>query len=234
MPLIQIQQELRSLASPMQAKNLARFFKTGKGDYGEGDKFLGIKMPEIRNIVRKNFKTTPWRELEILIKSPHHEERMLCLLILVAQYKKAEPAEQEKIYTFYLTNTKFINNWDLVDLTAEHIVGAYLADKDQKNLLKLAKSKLLWNRRIAVMATFYFIKKDQPEITLKLAEVLLNDKHDLIHKAVGWMLREIGKRCSETIEEEFLKKNYQKMPRTMLRYATERFSEEKRQFYLKK
>ena len=167
-----------------------------------------------------------------MLESEWHEERLAALFILVAKFKKADDKEKEKIYKFYLANTKSINNWDLVDLSAPNIVGSYLYNKDASVIFKLAKSKYLWERRIAILSTFYFIKEGDPKISLEIAEILVNDKHDLIQKAVGWMLREVGKRCGQDIEEQFLQKHYKTMPRTALRYAIERFDEPKRKFYL--
>ena len=223
---------LKKEANAKRAKSSLWFFKTGKGDYGEGDRFLGINNPVARKIA-KDFSDLPIKYLSQTIKSKFHEERLITLLILVSKFNRAATAGEEKIFNFYLKHTKYINNWDLVDLSAHQIVGAYLEHKDKKILYKLAKSKSLWERRIAVISTFHYIKNKNPQHSLKIAEILVNDKHDLIHKAVGWMLREIGKRCGEEIEERFLKKHYKTMPRTMLRYAIERFNDKKRKFYLK-
>jgi 3-methyladenine DNA glycosylase AlkD len=220
--------DLKKLADREQAKNLQRFFKTGVGDYSEGDIFWGIKVPVTRQIAKKYYGLD-FKAVEKLIKNPVHEVRLCSLLILVKKYQD----NPELAYKIYLRNTKYINNWDLVDLTAPQIVGAYLDDKEQSILGKLARSKSLWERRIAILATFHFIKKKQPELTLKIAEILVNDSHDLIQKAVGWMLREVGKCCSQQIEEDFLNQHVKTMPRTMLRYAIERFPEPKRRYYLK-
>jgi len=226
-----IQKELRRLADKQIAEHSQRFFKTGKGQYGQGDKFLGIRVPVLRKLARQ------YRGVSIdaacrLLKSEFHEERLLALLLLVAMFRKANDERRRAIYTLYLENTRFINNWDLVDCSAEHIVGAYLRGGDKKPLYELAVSDMLWERRISIMSTFHFIKHGEFADTLKIAEILLADNEDLIHKAVGWMLREIGKRNIET-EEKFLKKYYRQMPRTMLRYAIEKFPEPKRQRYLK-
>ncbi|MFA5103742.1 MAG: DNA alkylation repair protein [Candidatus Margulisiibacteriota bacterium] len=229
---MQIEIYLRSLASKEKAKILSGFFKTGPGQYGEGDVFLGITVPKIRKAV-KAFEGITLAELKILLGSKYHEERLAALLILVAQYKKGDEFLRKKIFQLYLTNTRHINNWDLVDLSAEHIVGQYLSDRPKDLLYKLAKSKDLWERRISVLSTFAYIKEGECDETLKISEMLLKDDHDLIHKAVGWMLREVGKRCSMQKEEAFLKKHYKIMPRTMLRYAIERFPEKKRQMYLR-
>lgn len=228
-----LKQELQKKADKEQAKNLQRFFKTGKGEYGEGDIFLGVMVPEQRKIA-KEFSELPLTDLSKLIKSKIHEERLICLFILVNQFQKGNDQKQEEIYRFYLKHTKHINNWDLVDLSAPKIVGAYLEDKDKFILYKLAKSKNIWDKRIAILSTFYFIYKGRPEDTLKIALILKNDDHDLIHKAVGWMLREVGKKCGQNIEEKFLRRYYKEMPRTMLRYAIEKFPEKKRKFYLGK
>lgn len=225
------QQQLKKLANPKKAIGVARFFKTGKGEYGEGDVFLGITVPQIR-IIAKQCKDLSLKEIEKLLQSKIHEERLLALIILVNQFKKADEGNQKQIFDLYLSNTKYINNWDLVDCSAEYIVGGYLMNRS-KNILKLlAQSNLLWERRIAIMATFHFIKQKQHEHTFTIAKILVKDEHDLIHKAVGWMLREVGKRISEAIEEAFLQQHYQQMPRTMLRYAIERFDEKKRKKYL--
>ena len=235
----ELQKELRKLANPEKAKILAMFFKTGKGEYGEGDIFLGITVPEQRKVaVRYNLPagkagTLDFRNIQKLLNSKIHEERLVALLILVEQYKKVDEANKNKIFDFYLKNTKRINNWDLVDLSAPKIVGRHLLDKDRSILYKFARSANLWERRIAILATFWFINKLQFSDALKIGEILIKDKHDLIHKAVGWMLREIGKR-NQKVEEDFLKKFYKIMPRTMLRYAIERFSEDKRKFFLDK
>ena len=228
-----IKKELRSEASIKKVKTLQRFFKTGVGQYGEGDIFLGVTVPDSRKIAIK-YKELSFPEITELLKSKIHEERLVALLILVNNFKEGVESKKEKIFDFYLRNTYFVNNWDLVDLSADKIVGAYLLDRKDKGILyKLANSENLWERRIAIVATFNFIKNGETKDTLKISKLLLGDGHDLIHKAVGWMLREIGKRSLED-EERFLRKHYKKMPRTMLRYAIERFSEEKRRIYLKK
>ena len=226
-----IQAKLRGLAKKENAEVAQRFFKTGPGEYGEGDKFLGIRVPVLRKLA-KEYQAISVGEAEKLLKSPIHEERLLALFILIRIYSKGVEFVKKRIYDFYLNNTKFINNWDLVDASAEHIVGHFLLDKRKDPLFRLAKSKNLWERRISIMATFCFIKCQKYSDTLEISEVLLHDKEDLIHKAVGWMLREVGKR-NLPLEEEFLKAHYKDMPRTMLRYAIERFPESKRQLYLK-
>jgi 3-methyladenine DNA glycosylase AlkD len=231
MTIEKIKKRLKQLANKEKAEVLQRFFKTGPGEYGEGDVFIGAKVPDLRKVA-KDFRDISIKDVMVLLESAIHEERLLALLILVRQYAKGNETTQKGIYTLYLNNTKYINNWDLVDVTAQHIVGDYLMDKNKAPLYRLAKSEDLWERRISIMATFYFIKHERYQDTLKIAAILLNDKEDLIHKAVGWMLREIGKR-DRVIEETFLKQHYQGMPRTMLRYAIEKFSEPKRQQYLK-
>lgn len=225
--------ELRKLATPAKAKASSWFFKTGPGQYGEGDKFLGVTVPEQRKIA-KQFKDLSLKEVEKLIMSPWHEERLTSLFILVYRYEKADPAIKKQIYDFYLSNSKWINNWDLVDCSAEYIVGEWLKDKPTKIkvLLKLAGSELLWDRRIAMIATFAFIKEGSPDATLLIAEKLLSDKHDLIQKAVGWMLREVGKRVDRVVLFQFLDQYGSTMPRTSLRYAIEHLQPNQRQHYL--
>ena len=227
----QIEARLLCLADAEFATHSQGYFKTGVGEYGAGDRFLGIRMPALRRLV-KEFKDTGPDVAETLLKSPFHEQRLFALLLLVARFQKGPSAEQELIYTLYLHNTRWINNWDLVDSSAHLIVGAWLETRDRSILYKLAKSDTLWERRIAIMATFHFIRQNDYSDALRLTEVLLHDPEDLIHKAVGWMLREIGNRDRQ-VESNFLQKHYQKMPRTMLRYAIEKFPEEKRQCYLK-
>ena len=231
MTIQQIKKQLTQLAKKEKAEILQRFFKTGPGEYGEGDVFIGVKVPDLRKLA-KDFHDIAIKDVIILLESAIHEERLLALLILVSKYVKGNETAKKEIYELYLNKTKYINNWDLVDVTAQHIVGAYLMDKNKAPLYRLTKSEDLWERRISVMATFCFIKRERYEDTLKIAKILLNDKEDLIHKAVGWMLREIGKR-DMVIEEAFLKQHYKEMPRTMLRYAIEKFPESKRQQYLK-
>jgi len=228
MKLSELKEELRFKANPEKAKLLQGFFKTGKGEYGEGDIFLGVVVPESRKIAKK-YADLALADVEKLLHSKIHEERLTALLILVDKFHAGK--EQKKIYNFYLQNTKYINNWDLVDLSAHKIVGAYLTDKSKSILIKLARSRNLWERRIAVIATFSFIKDNRFKESLKIAKILLNDEHDLIQKAVGWMLREVGKRDLKT-EESFLREYCKKMPRTMLRYAIEKFPERKRKRFL--
>jgi len=222
--------ELQDKSNPEQAKILQRFFKTGEGEYGEGDIFLGVKVPEQRKIAKKYYGLGLYK-LQELLNSKTHEHRLTAIIILGEKYKRAKEEEKENIFNFYLKNTKNINNWDLVDLSAPGIVGSFLLNKDKKILYELSRSKNLWEKRIAIISTFAFIRKEEFEDVLAISELLLNDEHDLLHKAVGWMLREIGKRDLE-VEEEFLKQHYKDMPRTMLRYAIEKFEEEKRKKYL--
>lgn len=227
----EIQQHLTTLSDSADAQFLQGFFKTGPGQYGEGDLFRGIRVPVLRRLV-KQFSTLTLPENEQLLHSPYHEDRLLALLLLVNSYRTSDNARQAAIYELYLANTAYINNWDLVDSSAEHIIGAWLWDKSRVPLQQLATSVSLWERRIAILATFHYIKKHEFNEALRIAGLLLHDREDLMHKAVGWMLREIGKRNPER-EEEFLAEHYRTMPRTMLRYAIEKFPEQRRQAYLK-
>lgn len=229
-----IKADLKSLAEEERAKSSLRFFKTGKGEYGEGDQFIGVKVPDQRKVAKRYYKTTSMEEVGELLESKIHEHRLTALLVLVYKFEKASKTEQAEIAKFYLKNAKRVNNWDLVDSSAPQIVGGYLTDEveERKILYKFAESKNLWERRIAVLATFRFISQGDFEDFLKISEILLKDAHDLIHKAVGWGLREVGKR-DFMAEEKFLDRYYKVMPRTMLRYAIEKFDEEKRQSYLK-
>ena len=227
--------ELKKVSSPQKAQILQKFFKTGLGEYGEGDIFLGVTVPQQREIVKKYWEID-LKNVEKLLQTKIHEYRLTALLILVKKFEQAlkekDSKKQKQILELYLKNIKYINNWDLVDLTAPNIVGNYLLDKDRSVLYRLVVSPNLWARRISILATYAFIKKGEYKDTLKIAEILLKDQEDLIQKAVGWMLREVGKRISQDIEESFLKKYYQIIPRTMLRYAIERFEEVKRKKYL--
>lgn len=227
-----IRTALREYANETDAIVLQRYFKTGPGEYGEGDRFLGVRVPATRLVARK-YRGIPLADTLALLHSDFHEERLLALIVFTHKYQKGSPDEQTEIYRIYLNNTRYINNWDLVDISAEHIVGAYLINKSRKPLHVMAHSKSMWERRIAIMSTFHFIRNDDFDETLKIAETLVHDTEDLLHKAVGWMLREVGKRDRKK-EELFLKKHYQRMPRTMLRYAIEKFPENLRQQYLKK
>jgi len=232
----ELEKKLSEKANPDKAKILQRFFKTGKGEYGEGDIFLGIVVPEQR-LIAKEFSHLKLEDIQELLDSKIHEKRMIGLFILIKKFEKACKEKNEKIkkeiFEFYLKNAGKgnINNWDLVDLSAPNIVGKYLSDKDRDILYELAKSDNLWERRIAILGTFAFIRGNEFEDSLEISKILLRDLHDLIHKAVGWMLREIGKR-DVSVLEDFLKTHYRTMPRTMLRYAIEKFPEEKRKRYL--
>jgi len=226
----QIFVELNGRADPARARILQGFFKTGPGEYGEGDVFLGITVPELRKIA-KVYGQLPRSEIQKLLYSPIHEARVLALMILVLHFLREDGRGQDSIYRFYLRLTARINNWDLVDLSAPTIVGAYLAQRDKRPLLRLTKSKNLWERRIAILATFYFIRAGEFGWTLRLAQQLLHDPHELIHKAVGWMLREVGKRDQAALRM-FLDRHHPGMPRVMLRYAIERLPERIRKHYL--
>jgi 3-methyladenine DNA glycosylase AlkD len=231
MTIDDIRTRIAELASPEHAAMAQRYFKTGKGEYGEGDQFVGLRVPQVRALV-KELAALPMPQVKRLLASKIHEERLLALLILVRQYQKGDAATRAAIYELYLASTKRINNWDLVDTSAEHIVGAHLMDGDRTVLERLARSPSLWERRIAILATFHFIRKGDFGTTLRIAEILLDDDEDLIHKGVGWMLREVGSRDRER-EMRFLDVHYRRMPRTMLRYAIEKFPEELRLSYLR-
>jgi len=222
----EIKKELESLHDPIQAEILQRFFKTGKGEYGEGDIFLGIKVPIQRKVAKKHWKDTTLKDVSELLNSQIHEFRFTALIILVNKFEKGVHSLREGVYNFYLENTKKVNNWDLVDTTCQKIIGQHI-------LYKLAQSKNLWERRISIISTFTLIRNEEYENALEIAKLLLYDEHDLIQKAVGWMLREIGNRNKET-EEQFLLKHYKTMPRTTLRYAIEKFFRDERTFYLGK
>ncbi len=222
--------DLSKLKNPEKAKNYAKFFKTGKGEYGEGDKFLGITVPQQRKIAKK-YQNLDLAEIEKLLNFKFHEHRLTALFILRHKYQNERGAARKKVVDFYLKHKYNINSWDLVDSSAPYILGDYLLDKNRSILYKLAKSKNLWDKRIAILATFIFIREKEFVDVIKIAEILLSDKHDLINKAIGWMLREIGKRDVAT-EEKFLEKYHKTMPRTMLRYAIEKFGEKKRRHYL--
>lgn len=229
----ELKKDLSELIDKKKAEQAGKYFKTEKGDYGEGDIFLGVSVPNLRKTSKK-YQDLSFSELEKLLKDKIHEYREIALFILVIQYQKTQSEEErEKIVNFYIKNIDRINNWDLVDASAPKILGDWLIGKDKKILYKFAKSNNLWRKRIAVLSTYAFIRNNHFEDTLRIAKILLNDSHDLIHKAVGWMLREVGNR-NLLKEETFLKTYYQEMPRTMLRYAIEKFPETKRQFYLKK
>ncbi len=226
--------ELQYHANPQQAQILMRFFKTGVGQYGYGDVFLGLKVPLTRKL-SANYTELSLTEIEQLLRSPYHEARLSALIILVYQYQHARTeVEKKAIYQFYLTHTEYINNWDLVDTSAHHIVGAYLHNKSKKQLFQLAKSVSLWERRIAMIATLYDIRMGDPVIALSVAKSLLNDTHDLMYKAVGWMLREVGRCCGREYLINFLNIHATRMPRTALRYAIEHLPAKQRAFYLGK
>ncbi len=216
-----------------RAKNVARFFKTGPGQYGEGDMFVGLTVPMSR-VIAKNYKDLSLADIKKLLASKIHEERLIALLILTSRFSSSSPAQQKSIVDLYLNNTKNINNWDLVDLSASHIIGNYLQGKSIALLKKFALSPNLWERRIAIISTFTFIKKGDYKPTLTISTLLLNDTHDLIHKAVGWMLREVGKRASKEALCGFLNDHAKTMPRTMLRYAIEHFNPKEKFYYMKK
>ena len=225
-------EEIRALANKERANHSKKFFKTGKGEYGYGDIFLGVRVPKIRLIAKKNIGISI-TDMKTLIKSKYHEERLLGLIILVNKYSKSkDEKDRDQLYNIYVSSFKYVNNWDLVDVTCAHVIGKHLLNKDRSILYTWAKSNDLWTKRIAIVSTHCFIRKNDLQETFKIAKILLNDEHDLIHKAVGWMLREAGKKDMKK-EEIFLKKHYKTMPRTMLRYAIERFPEPKRQIYLK-
>jgi 3-methyladenine DNA glycosylase AlkD len=231
MSAARVQRRLEELEDPRTALFLQRFFKTGPGQYGDGDLFRGIRVPILRKLA-KEFGSLSLAATKKLLRSSYHEDRLLALLILTRAHLAGDYALRERIFNLYLNNTRFINNWDLVDSSAPQIVGGYLWDKDRYVLYRLAGSQQIWERRISIMATFHFLKRDEYTDTLRIAEVLLLDREDLIQKAVGWMLREVGNRNRE-IEEKFLRKHYERMPRVMLRYAIEKFPEPRRQQYLK-
>ena len=228
--LEEIRSNLRKLGNDQDVAQLQRYFKTGPGEYGEGDVFIGVRVPMIRKLARQ-YRDTSISIAQKLLISKIHEERLLALILFIEHYKNVDDAGKKSIYTYYLDHTQYINNWDLVDISAAKIVGAYLFERSRQPLGKLVKSSDLWERRIAIMATLHFIRNNDFADTLFLAEKLLKDEQDLIHKAVGWMLREVGKR-NQLIEEQYLKQHYRSMPRTMLRYAIEKFPESRRRQYL--
>ncbi len=222
--------DIQNAADPAQALNLQRFFKTGPGEYAEGDRFLGIKVPILRALIKKHCRDIRLTDIKKLLRSSYHEKRLFALLVMVIKFR-SDDCRQE-LFNLYMANTRHINNWDLVDQSAPYIVGAFLQNKNTAPLYSLARSNDLWERRIAMVATFHFIRQGESSTALDIATLLLNDTHDLIHKAVGWMLREIGKRCALETEETFLQQHYKNMPRTMLRYAIERFPETRRRAWL--
>ncbi|MFH1178627.1 MAG: DNA alkylation repair protein [bacterium] len=228
----EVEKKLKKLGSQKKARASAWFFKTKKkGDYGYGDVFVGVTVPEQRKVA-KEFKELTLKDVEKLLMNKVHECRLTALLILVAQYKNGDKKSQAKIARFYLAHTRYINNWDLVDLSAPHILGEYLLDRDRYILYKLAKSKNMWERRIAILAAFAFIRDGETRDAITLAEMLLSDTQDLMHKTVGWMLREVGKRCSRETLTSFINRHKAHMPRTTLRYAIEHFSSTERKKFL--
>ena len=233
MTAIAIQEALEFLSTPEKREFLPYFFKTGKGQYGEGDKFLGVVVPDTRKVAKANLKLS-FTEITKLLKNPYHECRLCALLILVERFKKANEEERKKLFDFYLAHTKYINNWDLVDLSSRYIVGEYLLDKEDRGILyKLAESNIMWDQRIAVTSTYTFIKNKEYDDIIALSEKLMYHKHDLMHKAIGWMLREMGKMDIRPLYT-FLDKYHKAMPRTMLRYAIEKLDKEERIHYMKK
>ena len=224
-------EEIKSYSTAESAQRHASFFKTGKGEYSEGDLFLGVNSPTLRKIAKKYFKTASYDDLQKMLENPYHEIRVCAVLILVLKFKYCRGEKEKKeVFDFYMKNIRYVNNWDLVDISAPHIVGPVAFDDDGV-LFELAKSGRLWEERISVVATLYFIKQGRFDVTLSLGEYFLTHRHDLMHKAVGWMLREVGKK-DEKVLCDFLDKHINQMPRTMLRYAIERFPEEKRKSYL--
>lgn len=227
-----IKQQLLSFGNPEKAAHSKYFFKTGKGQYGEGDKFIGCTVPETRSVA-KNYKNLPFSELQKLLDDEMHECRLCALVILTEQFKKTDEKTREEIFDFYLTNTSRINNWDLVDISCPNIVGEWLKNKNQSILYKLADSDWLWDQRIAMVSTLAFIRQNDFTDTIRLSVKFLSHKHDLMHKASGWMLREAGKR-NEKVLTDFLDLHHKKMPRTMLRYAIEKLTPEQRKYYMQK
>jgi 3-methyladenine DNA glycosylase AlkD len=225
-----IARRLRQRADESRIPGLQRFFKTGPGEYAEGDEFIGITVPDLRRICRE-CRDAPISDVLPLLGSRIHEERLLALLLLVETFRRGTAETRGEVYRLYLANTKFINNWDLVDSSAPHIVGAWLFTRSRAPLRRLARSRLVWERRIAIIATQFFIRNGDLEETFRIADLLLTDHHDLIHKAVGWMLREAGNRNPKA-ERAYLESRYPRMPRTMLRYAIEKFPEAERRRYL--
>lgn len=230
----QVISELKKLSSPEKARASAWFFKTGKGQYGEGDIFIGVTVPDQRKVARSYYKHIPLKDIESLLKSPVHEYRLTALIMLVYKFEKEKDEKRRKeLFDFYIKNRGYVNNWDLVDSSAHHIVGAYLSGRDTSLLTRLARSPVVWDRRIAIISSFYQLGHHDPTVSLKLASLLVNDNHNLIQKAVGWTLREVGKRCDEKALIAFLDKHYRSMPRTALRYAIERLSPSQKAHYMK-
>ncbi len=229
--LLEIQSRVRCKADAQTALQLRRFFKTGPGQYAENDVFLGIRVPDLRRLAN-SFSDVPASVFPSLLASPYHEERMLALLLMIRRFECGDDRIRETIFHLYLAHTDRINNWDLVDVSAPPIVGVYLHDRNKAPLYNLARSHLVWDRRISMVSTFHDIRCRHFDTALAVSKILLSDTHDLIHKAVGWMLREIGKRDGSVLED-FLTRHYRQMPRTTLRYAIEKFPEKQRQVYLK-
>ncbi|NLM97130.1 MAG: DNA alkylation repair protein [Halanaerobiaceae bacterium] len=228
-----IKDDLAQYIDQEKAEFLPNFFNAFPGGYGEGDQFLGVRVPDQRKVAGKYYRDISLEGVQLLLRSPVHEYRLTALVILVHKFEKAkDEADKKAIVDLYISNLEYVNNWDLVDSSADKILGAYLAERDRSILYRLARTNHLWSQRIAIMATFYFIRRNEFQDTLEIAKILLKHEHDLIHKAVGWMLREVGKRDFR-VEYEFLKKYYKEMPRTMLRYAIEKFEPELRQQFLK-
>jgi 3-methyladenine DNA glycosylase AlkD len=227
----EIEARLHAMGDPEHARFVAGYFRTGPGEYGEGDRFLGIRIPALRTLARE-LRGAPPDTAAALLRSEWHEARLLALLLLVDAYARGDEATRGAVYRLYLDSTRFINNWDLVDSSAPGIVGAHLAEGDRGVLERLARSDALWERRIAILATQHFIRRGDFGTTLRIAEMLVDDRHDLIHKAVGWMLREVGNR-DRAAEEAFLRRHHRTMPRTMLRYAIEKFPPDLRQAYMR-
>jgi len=226
----QVKAELENLSDPEHATRLQGFFKTGEGEYGEGDVFIGVRVPDQRRIAKK-YKSTPLTDVLELLRSGTHEHRLTSLFILTEQFNKGDEEARRRIVDLYLSNTAYVNNWDLVDSSAHKILGEWLVDKPRRVLYELAESESLWERRISIISTFAFINRGDLVDALALAGALVDDGHDLIHKASGWVLREVGKK-DQSVLEEFLLEHYRRMPRTMLRYAIERLPEERRRFYM--
>ncbi|MFS8131181.1 MAG: DNA alkylation repair protein [Candidatus Dojkabacteria bacterium] len=226
-----IKKDLQEIADPSQVAGVSRFFKSGKGEYGEGDQFLGIKVPKQKEVAKRYYKEASLKDIQELLQSPIHEHRLTALQVLCLKYPKGTEEEKKAYYEFYLNNLEHINNWDLVDLSAYKIVGEYLLDKDRSIIYKLAKTDYLWTQRVSLLTTYRFIKEKDFKDALNLAEYFISSKHDLIQKASGWMLKEIGK-MDEKLLINFLDKHYKQMPRTMLRYCLEKLSDSQRKHYL--
>ncbi len=229
--LKQVERAMRALKDDRKNKVMQKFFKTSKGSYGEGDVFLGLTVPQTRTIAKKYWDMS-FTDIKKLLHSKYHDERLCALLMLIERFEKGSKGVRKTVYDFYITQAQYVNNWDLVDLSADKIVGVYLLDRKKAILSTFAKSDNLWERRISIVATHAFIRENQFQDTLRIAKILLHDEHDLIHKAVGWMLREVGKRDVKVMEK-FLVQSYATMPRTMLRYAIEKLPEKRRKAYLK-